>query len=275
MPVVQSLRTHLVTELRDLLDAEHQLTKVLGDFAKRATTPALRAAFEQHLTETEGQIRRLEDAFASLGESSQRKRCEGIQGLIREGNGVVGSTPEGVLRDAVMITSAQKVEHYEMASYGTARTYATVLGEPKLAALLDDTLQEEKNADAKLTAIAEERVNEKAAEEWHQLAGVVIEQAVSAAGRAIGVGARTVKRAAEAIRQRSPSRSDEADAIGPGSSSRHGSIERADSANQVPRSAPSPARRLGQRSRRTANRKAARTPARRSTSRKTKKRAQK
>ncbi len=156
--------------MRDLLDAEHQLTKVLGDFAKRATTPALRAAFEQHLTETEGQLRRIEDAFASLGESSQRKRCEGIQGLIREGNGVVGSTPEGVLRDAVMITSAQKVEHYEMASYGTARTYATLLGEPKVAALLDDTLQEEKNADAKLTAIAEERVNEKAAEEWHQLA---------------------------------------------------------------------------------------------------------
>jgi ferritin-like metal-binding protein YciE len=86
MPEVQSLRAHLITELRDLLDAEHQLVNVLGDFAKRSVTPALRAAFEQHLQETEAHIRRLQDAFAIMGELSQRKRCEGIQGLIREGS---------------------------------------------------------------------------------------------------------------------------------------------------------------------------------------------
>jgi ferritin-like metal-binding protein YciE len=129
MAELQSLRSHLITELRDLLDAEQQLTKVLPDFAARASTPALRMAFEHHLRETEGQIKRLKQAFDVLGEAAQPKRCEGMHGLIREGNTVVSTTPEGALRDAVMITSAQKVEHYEMAAYGTARTYATVLGE--------------------------------------------------------------------------------------------------------------------------------------------------
>ncbi len=117
MAELQSLRSHLITELRDLLDAEQQLTKVLPDFAARASTPALRMAFEHHLRETEGQIKRLKQAFDVLGEAAQPKRCEGMHGLIREGNTVVSTTPEGALRDAVMITSAQKVEHYEMAAY--------------------------------------------------------------------------------------------------------------------------------------------------------------
>ena len=116
MAELQSLRSHLITELRDLLDAEQQLTKVLPDFAARASTPALRMAFEHHLRETEGQIKRLKQAFDVLGEAAQPKRCEGMHGLIREGNTVVSTTPEGALRDAVMITSAQKVGHYEMAA---------------------------------------------------------------------------------------------------------------------------------------------------------------
>src|ERR1051325_5045699 len=119
MADVQSLRTHLVTELPELLHAEQKLTKALPDFASRASTPALRTAFERHLQETQGHIRRLTQAFEILGERAQSKRCEGMQGLIREGQSVVGATPEGALRDAVMITSAQKVEHYEIASYGT------------------------------------------------------------------------------------------------------------------------------------------------------------
>ena len=194
-----SLKTHLITELKDLLDAEQQLTKALPDFARRATTPALRIAFEQHLSETQKQIDRLREAFKRLGESPTKKRCEGMRGLIREANAVVSATPEGPLRDAFMITSAQKVEHYEMASYGTARTYAQVLGEPRVARLLQDTLAEEKHADAKLTEIAEGEVNDKAAEEWHQVTEGVLEQTAVFAGRAVGIGARTIKRAASAV----------------------------------------------------------------------------
>jgi ferritin-like metal-binding protein YciE len=179
----QTLKTHLVTELKDLLDAEQQLTKVLPDFARRATTPGLRIAFEQHLSETQNQIHRLRKALEQLGESPAKKRCEGMRGLIREANAVVSTTPEGPLRDAVMITSAQKVEHYEMASYGTARTYAQVLGEPQVARLLQDTLAEEKHADAKLTEIAEGKVNDKAAEAWHQATEGVLEQTAVFAGK--------------------------------------------------------------------------------------------
>jgi ferritin-like metal-binding protein YciE len=199
MAELQSLRSHLITELRDLLDAEQQLTKVLPDFAARASTPALRMAFEHHLRETEGQIKRLKQAFDVLGETAQPKRCEGMHGLIREGNTVVSTTPEGALRDAVMITSAQKVEHYEMAAYGTARTYATVLGEPRVASLLEDTLSEEKRADTKLTDIAEGKVNQRAAEEWHRVGAGLLEQTAVFAGRAVGIGARAVKRAADTV----------------------------------------------------------------------------
>ena len=194
----QTLKTHLITELKDLFDAEQQLTKVLPDFARRATTPALRIAFEQHLSETQNHIHRLRKALERLGASPARKRCEGMRGLIREANAVVSTTPEGPLRDAVMITSAQKVEHYEMASYGTARTYAQVLGEPRVARLLQDTLAEEKHADAKLTEIAEGTVNDKAAEAWHQATEGVLEQTAVFAGKAVGIGARTIKRAARA-----------------------------------------------------------------------------
>jgi ferritin-like metal-binding protein YciE len=200
MAELQSLRRHLITELRDLLDAEQQLTRALPDFAGRAATPALRTAFEQHLTETEVHIDRLKQAFERLGESPRAKRCAGMHGLIREGNAVVSSTPQGALRDAVMITSAQKVEHYEMASYGTARTYATVLGESHVARLLEETLQEEKKADRTLTEIAEGKVNDKAAEEWHHASAGLLEQTATFAGRAIGLGARTVKRAAGMVR---------------------------------------------------------------------------
>src|SRR3954464_9580830 len=163
---VDSLRTHLIEELTDLLDAENQLTKALPKMATSATTPALKAAFQKHLKETRGHIARLDKAIRQLGERPRRRTCEAMQGLITEGEEVMNNTPEGALRDAVMITSAQKVEHYEMASYGTARTYAQVLGEPGVARLLAQTLKEEKAADGKLTTIAERSVNEDAAEEW-------------------------------------------------------------------------------------------------------------
>jgi ferritin-like metal-binding protein YciE len=163
---VDSLRTHLVEELIDLLDAETQLTKALPRMAKSATTPMLKTAFQRHLMETRAQIARLNKALRQLGERPRRKTCEAMEGLLTEGESVMNRTPEGVLRDAVMITAAQKVEHYEMASYGTARTYAMVLGEHGVARLLAQSLKEEKATDGKLTTIAERSVNEDAAEEW-------------------------------------------------------------------------------------------------------------
>jgi hypothetical protein len=110
----------------------------------------------------------LTNALRQLGETPRRKTCEGMQGLIAEGEEMMKQAPAGALRDAVMITSAQKVEHYEMASYGTVRTYAHVLGESGVAKLLAQTLKEEKAADGKLTSIAEGSVNEEAATEWRE-----------------------------------------------------------------------------------------------------------
>jgi ferritin-like metal-binding protein YciE len=166
MAAVESLRTHLIEELADLLDAETQLTKALPKMARAATTKPLKAAFQSHLVQTRGHIRRLNKAMRELGQRPRRKTCEGMASLISEGEDVMNKTPEGALRDAVMITAAQKVEHYEMASYGTARTYAEVLGEPAVARLLQQNLKEEKAADGKLTMLAERSVNEEAAEEW-------------------------------------------------------------------------------------------------------------
>jgi ferritin-like metal-binding protein YciE len=201
MADVQSLRSHLLMELRDLLDAEQQLTKVLPVLASAAATPALRRAFQDHLRETEGHTTRLKRAFEALGEPAQPKHCQAMEGLVREANALMTATPPGALRDTVMITSAQKVEHYEMASYGTARTYAQVLGEPEVARLLQETLDEEKAADAKLTAIAEGGINKKAAEESlpDQSPAGVIEHTAAFAGQAVGIGARALERAAGAI----------------------------------------------------------------------------
>ena len=166
MPEMTSLRMHLIEELSDLLDAEEQLTKALPKMATMATSKPLKTAFQRHLVETRGHLTRLNEALRRLGEKPKRKTCEGMKGLLSEGQDVMNKTPEGALRDAVMITAAQKVEHYEMASYGTARTYAQVLGEPAVARVLQQTLKEEKAADGKLTLIAESSVNEEAAEEW-------------------------------------------------------------------------------------------------------------
>jgi ferritin-like metal-binding protein YciE len=144
MPTTGSLRAHLIDELVDLLDAEHQLTGALPKLAQAATSRPLRAAFQRHLKETRGHVTRLSQALRELGEKSSSKTCEGMQGLLEEGETMMKRTPAGSLSDAVLITGAQKVEHYEMASYGTARTYAKVLGEKAVARLLGRTLKEEK-----------------------------------------------------------------------------------------------------------------------------------
>ena len=177
--MAESLRTHLIEELTDLLDAENQLTKALPKMAASSSTPTLKTAFQKHLQETRGQITRLETALRQLGEEPRRKTCEAMKGLITEGDEMMSNTPEGALRDAVMITAAQKVEHYEMATYGTARTYAQVLGERGVARLLAQTLKEEKAADAKLTTIAERSVNEEAAQEWSSQEEGLIERSTA------------------------------------------------------------------------------------------------
>ena len=192
---VNSLRTHLIEELTDLLDAENQLTRALPKLAKAATTTSLKTAFHKHLSETRTHVTRLNNALRELGETPRRKACEGMKGLIAEGEKMMKQAPAGPLRDAVLITSAQKVEHYEMASYGTARTYAQVLGESSVARLLAQTLKEEKAADTKLTSIAERSVNEEAASEWREQEqadeddGVVVRSAAWM-GRSLGLATR-------------------------------------------------------------------------------------
>src|SRR4051812_43335760 len=129
MASTDSLRAHLIEELLDLHGAEQQLIDALPAFAKAASSRPLRQAFQTHLKETRGHSARLKQALRHLGEKPSSKTCEAMKGLLDEGNTMMGKAPPGALRDAVMITGAQKVEHYEMASYGTVRTYARVLGE--------------------------------------------------------------------------------------------------------------------------------------------------
>src|SRR3982751_2317134 len=170
MASVASLREHLVEELNDLLNAEQQLIEALPQMAERATTRELKAAFKSHLAETRQHEKRVSQALKQLGEKASGTTCEAMQGLLEEGQDLMDGADEGALRDAMMITAAQKVEHYEIASYGTVRTYANLLGEKGIARLLEQTLKQEKAADKKLTAIAEGTVNRRAASEWKQQA---------------------------------------------------------------------------------------------------------
>jgi ferritin-like metal-binding protein YciE len=196
MAAVDSLRTHLVEELTDLRSAEEQLIEALPKMAKSATARTLRTAFQKHLGETRGHLTRLNQALRALGEKPESKTCKAMQGLLKEGNSVMNKTPEGALRDVVMITAAQKVEHYEIATYGTVRTYARVIGESEVARLLEQTLKEEKAADVTLTKIAEGEVNEDAAEEWQSQTESLVElgsEWLTSATRGV---TRTVKQAA-------------------------------------------------------------------------------
>ena len=165
MATLDSLSDLLKDEIKDMYDAEKQLTKALPKLAKTASNEDLRDALEQHLGETERHVERIEQVFEQLGMPARGKRCEGMKHLIDEGNEMISDAEEDGTRDAVMIASVQKTEHYEIASYGTLRTWANMLGKNEIAALLEETLEEEKEADRKLTAIAESFVNEEAAEE--------------------------------------------------------------------------------------------------------------
>jgi len=160
---LESLQDLLVHELQDLLSAEEQLSEALPLMAKAASTPELKAAFEQHLTETQNQISRLQEVFSLLSKPAKSKKCKGMAGLIEEGNEMMKTDAESAVMDAGLISAAQRIEHYEIAGYGTARTYARLLGMTEAARLLEQTLDEEGNTDQKLTRLAEQIVNPDAA----------------------------------------------------------------------------------------------------------------
>jgi ferritin-like metal-binding protein YciE len=159
---LQNLNDLLLDHLKDLYDAEHQLTKALPKMAKAASSKQLKTAFEQHLAETENQIRRLEQVFDAMGQKATRKTCKGMKGLIEEGEEILKEDVADDVRDAGLIAAAQKVEHYEMAGYGAVRTYAKTLGMREAADLLQQTLDEEGNANKKLTQLAETSINSQA-----------------------------------------------------------------------------------------------------------------
>jgi ferritin-like metal-binding protein YciE len=153
-------------ELKDIYWAEKHLAKNLSKLAKGATSPDLKAAFEKHQVETEGQVTRLEQVFEAIGETASAKKCQAMDGLIKEAKELLEDTEEGTMtRDAALISAAQKVEHYEIASYGTLKTLAGVLGYKEAVSLLEQTLAEEKKTDELLTQIAESSVNELASRE--------------------------------------------------------------------------------------------------------------
>ncbi|MDX1932194.1 MAG: ferritin-like domain-containing protein [Capsulimonadales bacterium] len=165
MTMVKTFDELAVEGLRDIYDAEHQITEALPKMEKAATSPQLKQAFQTHLRQTEGQIKRLDQVFQLLGQKAERKTCLATRGLIAEANEHIKETETGPLLDAVLIDAAQKVEHYEIASYGTARTFALQMGNSQVANLLDETLQEEGDTDKLLSRIAETNVNQKAAQQ--------------------------------------------------------------------------------------------------------------
>ncbi len=153
----------LVDQLQDLYDAEQRLTSALPKMADAAHNPGLKSAIQQHLRETQNHVNRLERAFQLLGQSAQSKTCDAMKGLISEGQEAISADGDPNVKDAALIAAAQRVEHYEMAGYGCARTFAERLGKQDVARLLQETLQEEEATDRKLTQLAESSINPQAA----------------------------------------------------------------------------------------------------------------
>jgi ferritin-like metal-binding protein YciE len=161
----EGLKELFVDELKDIIYAERALIKALPKMAKNATEPKLIAAIEEHVAVTEGQVQRLEKIFEILGETNRGKKCDAMEGLIKEGESIMEETEAGPVRDAGIISASQKIEHYEIASYGTLVAFARTLGEDEVASLLEATLAEEKEADALLTESAYNSINFEAANE--------------------------------------------------------------------------------------------------------------
>jgi ferritin-like metal-binding protein YciE len=160
---MESLRDLYTDELKDLLSAENQILKALPKMAKKAANPDLQQAFETHVEETRGHVQRLEQVFQNLGVAARAKTCKAMKGLLEEAKEMMEEFDDEEVRDAAMIGSAQRVEHYEIAAYGTVRAYAQLLGDDASARLLQQTLDEEGATDKKLTQLAESQINVDAA----------------------------------------------------------------------------------------------------------------
>lgn len=159
---IESMEDLFLEHIEDLYDAEQRLVKALPKMAEAATSPELRQGFESHLGETKGQVKRLEQVFQLLGKKSKGQTCDAMKGLIEEGEDMISSIDKSPLRDAGLIAAANRVEHYEIAAYGSARSFAQTIGLAEAVSLLDATLNEEKKADEKLTRLAESTVNREA-----------------------------------------------------------------------------------------------------------------
>ncbi len=155
----ENLRDFLIDGLKDLYWAEKALVKNLPKMKKNATSPKLQQAIEKHLEETQNQVIRLEDAFKAMDEKPKAQKCDAMDGLLKEAESIMKETEPGAIRDAAIIAAAQKVEHYEIASYGTMATYAKLLGEKEVKRLLGETLDEEKTCDKDLTKLATTEIN--------------------------------------------------------------------------------------------------------------------
>lgn len=167
----EGLKELYLDELRDLYSAENQLVKALPKMAKAASSDELRQGFEEHLEQTKEHVQRLEEIFEALDESPKGKKCAGMEGLVKEGSEVMGEDFEDAVMDAAIIGAAQRVEHYEIAAYGTVLEFANILGESEHAQLLQETLNEEKETDEKLTELAKEinsQANDQGGEEMEE-----------------------------------------------------------------------------------------------------------
>ena len=191
---MKSLRELYVEELKDLYSAENQILKALPKMMRAASDRELQRAFSQHEKQTQRQVKRLERIFKQLDESPRGKKCKGMEGLLEEGNDLIQERPEPEVLDAGLIAAAQKVEHYEIAGYGTVRTYAQQLGEQEQASLLQETLDEEGETDKRLSALAESSINIEAEE-----AG---DESESMSGNGQGGGARRQRAGARSTRRR-------------------------------------------------------------------------
>lgn len=152
----------MIAELKDIYSAETQLVQALPKMAKGVRTPSLRKAFEEHLVQTQEHVARLEQIFETLGVSPRGTKCKGMQGLLEEGQEMLDENGDDIVRDAGVIACAQRVEHYEIAAYGSTLAFATLMGHSEIAELLEMTLNEEKETDERLSTIAEEEVNVEA-----------------------------------------------------------------------------------------------------------------
>lgn len=159
----ETLKDLFLDELRDIYDAENEIVKALPKMAGAASSPELRNAFTHHLDQTKRHVTRVEQIFEGLGEKPKAKKCDGVRGIIDEGEDLMGQKGDASVLDAGLIAAAQRVEHYEMAVYGSLRNWASRIGNSQAVPLLEETLNEEKEADHTLTQIADQSVNRQAA----------------------------------------------------------------------------------------------------------------